>query len=183
MVLKEEVVENYHEHWKVHLLETFSVAPGYWCFSCWCPCWAMYSQRKRINPEFPDNYLCCNGLYCGECSWLGGPGLCQKCPRTCLVTESIFCCWCAIFANRATLQHRYEIRNTKLEECMIWTACICSWAILILSFIFPIPDAAECCIDCAYASFAACLQTQQELELDHRLEGHGHDGKKHHDEI
>src|SRR3989338_7631347 len=99
MVLTDERVEGYGQHWNVHLCDTMGADPGFWCFSFWCPCCVMYKQRKRINPEFPEGYLCCNGVYCGECSWLGGPELCQMCPRTCLVTESILCCWCSIFAN------------------------------------------------------------------------------------
>eukprot|EP00121_Abeoforma_whisleri_P015450 Awhi_evm2s14235 len=43
-----------------------------------------------------------------------------------------------------------------------------SWVVCILSIFLPIPQEVDYAIDCIYLMFSACLQSQQEHELDLR---------------
>ncbi|KNC73924.1 hypothetical protein SARC_13517, partial [Sphaeroforma arctica JP610] len=156
---------DFEQTWDVPLLNTCFELPKLFCFAFFCaPCFA-YKQRSRLLDDDVENrYVCCAGQICGEhCNKVTDP-----CPQFCLCVEVCWCFWCAIGANRSLMQQAYRIQNTWLENCMIWCACITSWIRCILSFFVDIPDVLDFILDCIYCIFQACLQSQQEHELDIR---------------
>mmetsp|Transcript_15215 Transcript_15215/g.38666 ORF Transcript_15215/g.38666 Transcript_15215/m.38666 type:complete len:177 (-) Transcript_15215:521-1051(-) len=148
------------QNWDVSLCSTCTEIPGLWCMAFWCPPCTAYSQRSTLLDGDLRNYMCCQGLFCGS--------LCDSdlpCPQLCLCMETVFCCWCSIIANRSLIQSRYDIRNSKCENCLITTAVIFSWVWCIIQCFINCPCEADCLVDCCYCALSACMQSQQEHEL------------------
>lgn len=169
MVRKSVSAENgYHSHWDVHICSTCCKVPLYWLCGCACSCCFTCYQRGVIIEDW-DNYRCCQNYLCGcgeHCHSCTEP-----CPQVCACLESFICSWCALFSNRAYLQDKFQIANTKLEEVMMCLLCVCAIVICILSCVFPIPNEVDCLIDCIYLSCAGCFLSQQMHEWDYRMKG------------
>jgi hypothetical protein len=114
--------ETHTEHFEMDLCATCYEAPATFCFSVWCSPCAVYMQRGRILQHRWEEATCCMGYY-GSCF----DECMQACPRACTAFEVCACFWCSLFGNRAAIQDRYLIQNTACEDCLFWTACICSW--------------------------------------------------------
>ena len=158
----------YHGHWDVHICSTCYKVPSYWFLGCFCmPCFAYY--QREIVIEGWDNYLCCQNYLCGcgQC--------CKKitdpCPCFCGCLEAFCFPWCTLATNRAVIQDKFMISNTKLEEMMALALCVCHWTILILSYILPIPRDVRCLLDCVDMCCAGCYLSQQQHEWDFRMKG------------
>eukprot|EP00123_Amoebidium_parasiticum_P022729 comp9360_c0_seq1/m.4427 comp9360_c0_seq1/g.4427 ORF comp9360_c0_seq1/g.4427 comp9360_c0_seq1/m.4427 type:complete len:172 (-) comp9360_c0_seq1:502-1017(-) len=162
---KKEDFADFEQTWDVPLLSTCVQVPKYWFFACFCgPCFAYRQRARLLDGDVKGRYVCCAGQVCGDkldsCS--------KPAPELCLCLE-VFCCfWCAIGASRSLIQQAYRIQNTWLENCMIWCACIVGWVRCILSFFIDIPGDLDWILDLIYCMFQACLQSQQERELDVR---------------
>eukprot|EP01134_Creolimax_fragrantissima_P003288 CFRG3288T1 len=144
---KKNEFADFEQTWDVPLMSTCVKLPSLFCFAFFCaPCFA-YQQRSRLlDDDVSNRYVCCAGQICGDhCNKLTDP-----CPAFCLAVEA------------------YRIQNTWLENCMIWCACITSWIRCIVSIFIDIPDVLDFILDCIYCLFQACLQSQQEHELDIR---------------
>merc|ERR1712137_946510 len=153
-------------YWHVGLCTTCVEVPVNWCLACVCaPCFSCH-QRIRIYDGDMDRYLCCGGAYCGDCA-CGG----KDCPHFCLCIEVFLCFWCSIFGNRWLIQTQYGIQNTPFETCIIWTMCIFSWVRLILSILGVDLGWLDYVCDAIYCMFSACMQSQQEAELDYQKGG------------
>eukprot|EP00121_Abeoforma_whisleri_P015234 Awhi_evm1s14041 len=165
-----EQFEDAPETWDVGICETCIEKPKYFCCSLLCGCCFAYSQRKRLLDGDMSRYVCCGGHVCGPCCGQDSctQSLVDPCPELCLCTEVWCCFWLAISASRIMIQTQYQIANTWLETCLIWLACIASWVICIVQCFIDIPDEVDCIIDMCYCFFSACLQTQQEAEIDVR---------------
>lgn len=155
------------ETWEYELCETCYKIPKYWCCAFWCPCCMAYKQRTRLLDDDMSRYKCCQGQVCGPCTE-PTDGCVGKCPELCLITEILCCFWCSIGTNRAIIQRTYRIANSWLDNALIWFACIASWVICIISIFISIPQEVAWLIDCLYAMFQSCLQSQQENEMDKR---------------
>mmetsp|Transcript_49224 Transcript_49224/g.123746 ORF Transcript_49224/g.123746 Transcript_49224/m.123746 type:complete len:192 (+) Transcript_49224:144-719(+) len=155
--------ETHHEHFSMDLCATCYELPASFCFNLWCSPCAVYQQRARLIGNRWEENKCCMGYY-GPCF----DGCMRPCPRACTAFEACCCFWCSLFGNRAAIQDRYLIQNTACEDCLFWTACICSWIRCILSVFVNLPPRIDCVIDLLYCSLAACMITQQENELDLR---------------
>jgi len=164
-IQRNKVDKHYHNHFHSDLFLTCFTHPIYWCCACICPCCFACKQRYDILDGDITDYKCCGGAY-GNCS-CGG----EMCPPVCLCLETWFCCWCAIFGNRWLIQNMYQIHNTAFETCIFWTACICSWVMCIISIIFGIPRDVELLCDVIYCAFSACIQSQNQAELDYQRKG------------
>eukprot|EP01098_Paradermamoeba_levis_P015263 TRINITY_DN763_c0_g1_i1.p1 TRINITY_DN763_c0_g1~~TRINITY_DN763_c0_g1_i1.p1 ORF type:complete len:190 (+),score=31.48 TRINITY_DN763_c0_g1_i1:63-572(+) len=151
------------QQWDVGLCETCYTIPKYFCAAFFCPCCFAYNQRSELlKGDLEGKYKCCQDAYC-DCG-----ESCRSCPQLCLCIEILLCFWCAIAGNRFLLQKSYSIQNTCFEECILWTACIVSWIRPIISIFVDIPVEVDCAIDCLYCALQACMQSQQENEIDKR---------------
>jgi len=64
---------------------------------------------------------------------------------------------------------KYQIQNTCFEVFVFWLACIVSWIMLILQCLgFNIPCEIELLCDCLYLALSACIQSQQQGEIDYQ---------------
>ena len=169
MVRKEATPEGgYHGHWDVHICSTCVKVPLYWLCGCFCfPCFGCY-QRGVIIEDW-ENYRCCQNYVCGcgDCCH----SVTKPCPQVCACIEAFCFPWCTLFSNRAYIQDKFMIANTKLEEIMALLLCICSCIICILRCFISIPDEVECLIDCIYMCCAGCFMSQQMHEWDFRMKG------------
>mmetsp|Transcript_37764 Transcript_37764/g.52334 ORF Transcript_37764/g.52334 Transcript_37764/m.52334 type:complete len:185 (+) Transcript_37764:38-592(+) len=172
MVRKECSAENgFHGTWDVHICSTCCKVPMYWCLGCLCyPCFACY-QRGVIIEDW-DNYKCCQNYVCGcgDCC----ESCTSPCPPCCAFLEACICPWCSLFSNRAFLQDKFQIANTKLEEAMMICLCVCSCIICLLRCFGPdglIPDEVDCLLDCIFMMCAGCFLSQQQHEWDYRMKG------------
>eukprot|EP01104_Vermistella_antarctica_P010599 TRINITY_DN2839_c0_g1_i1.p1 TRINITY_DN2839_c0_g1~~TRINITY_DN2839_c0_g1_i1.p1 ORF type:complete len:368 (+),score=72.91 TRINITY_DN2839_c0_g1_i1:226-1329(+) len=160
-----KMVTRKYEKWHVHLCKTPCELPGQWLLSCICPPCRSFMQRKTLlEGRMHEQYLCCGGVCIDEqCCCVP---LCRKCPNCCLCAEVIICCWCSIVGNRAIIQKRYGIKNSKCETCIFRICCVIS-VIRMLSPVDlgPICDAA---FDIMYCALAACMITQQNHEIQMR---------------
>jgi hypothetical protein len=156
------------EDWHVGLFEAPCVAPQECCLACFCPPCYSYQQRLALVGSDIVNYKCCNGAY-GDCS-CGG----DNCGQICLGAEVLCCFWCSIFGNRVTIQNRYHIRNTPFENFIFMLACILSWIRFIVKLFVNIPFEPQLICDCIYLALSGCMQSQQQIEIDHRTK-HAHD--------
>jgi hypothetical protein len=166
MVL-EDNLEVRDGHWAVPLWKTCCTVPDLFLLAFACPVCVTYDHRYRLLGGDMSRYVCCGGMICSQCECLGGPELCQKCPRCCLVTEIALFSWCGCpcSANRAMAQVQWGIRNSKCDNCIICTACLLSWAFVIASIFLPIPIEGRIAADCVYLFFCAAFQSQLGAEL------------------
>ena len=113
--------------------------------------------------------MCCQNYVCGcgeTCKSLTDP-----CPAFCGCLEAFCFPWCTLGTNRAFLQDKYMIANTKMENMMALMLCFCRFTIAILSAIVPIPRDIRCLLDCIDMACAGCYLSQQQHEWDFREKG------------
>lgn len=155
-----------NNNWHVGLFEAAFKAPMDCLLACVCaPCYSYYQRLVLTNHFASTAYRCCNGAY-GDCACHG-----DSCPELCLAGEVCFCFWCSVFGNRVTIQQRYDVKNTACEECVLWSACILSWIIVIVRLFVNVPVSGEMLCDCIYMGLSGCMQSQQMAEIRYQSGG------------
>lgn len=134
-----------------------------WCFP-WC---VVRSQRLTLLENDLSRYECWGGLWpccrerCNSCTE-GHGGLCLWC-------EVLCCMPCAVHGNRHLLQSRFSIRNSCLDNTLLWAMCICQ----VLEFCarcFGFGDPrCSCMLDFCYCWLLGCMNAQQAKEIHVRL--------------
>jgi len=183
-------VEN---EWHVGLCGSCCESPGSYIASCiLTPCY-VYSQRERILAGNWGDYVCFNGVCCGD------KVPCQsECPQCCMCIEACCCINCAIHGNRDYLLRKYYLKDSCLEKCFLHCCagsntvrcdCNCKGCADCLGGclkdVVPCADCVNCgdcgcCQDCKKCApekcsimlpvdcVSACFVTQQNIEMEYR---------------
>mmetsp|Transcript_141860 Transcript_141860/g.441031 ORF Transcript_141860/g.441031 Transcript_141860/m.441031 type:complete len:208 (+) Transcript_141860:93-716(+) len=161
MPIKEEISSQFEGQWQIGLFEAPIKAPGWFCCGCCCSCCLTCRQRLEILDIIGEPYVCCGGLC--PCGPLGEPQ-----DRNCIYLETCCCPSLAISANRYLIQTRFDRENTCCDDCLIWTMCICSWALCIAKCVgADVPDEVENAVDCFVAAVQSCMLSQQQVEVQY----------------
>jgi len=159
MPLNEELNHIVSGQFMIPLEQAPCKAPVPFCFGCFCPCCAAYTQREKLLELTGEEYICCGGA----CAMgpLGEPQ--PKMP--CLLLESCCCTWMAISANRYMVQTRFGRRNGPCDDFIImFTVCFAN-AISILSCFFDIPQELAMLSDMLVCTVQGCMHAQNEHEI------------------
>lgn len=166
MPVKQEIKDNLTGQWQIGLFEAPCKAPVPCLYGCLCSCCSAAQQRNEILDIIGEPYICCGGLF--PCGPLGEPQ-----DRQCAWVEACCCTGLAVGANRYYIQTRMDRVNTPCDDCILWTTCLVSWVVCILSIIMDVPQEIESCVDCMIMSVDGCMLAQQKVELDY-VKQHGY---------
>ena len=91
--------------WTVTLCQACTQHFSFWLQAVFCgPCVAFKQRRQLLEDDFEASYECCQGYTCitKACS-------CRSCPTVALGLEVCCCCPCAVLANRALTQLKFNL--------------------------------------------------------------------------
>lgn len=165
--------KEYNNEWQTGLCNAPCASPGYCCYALFCPSCAAYSQRVlQMGAAWPSQYTCCNGMTCisGKCGERSNPELCLACEVCCCFPN-------AVVTTRFMVQDEQRVMNTQCDNCLIGFMLItqqlaaCLRCIAIISQnpdIEQLADIVDCIADFTYATVCACMQTQQQVQIQYR---------------
>tara|TARA_B100000519_G_scaffold50828_1_gene41204 strand:+ start:486 stop:1214 length:729 start_codon:yes stop_codon:yes gene_type:complete len=169
-----EMRKLYANSWAVELMKAPCARPGFCMYATFCsPCVAWQQRKKQMYGSL-QGYTCCNGGSCisGRCGEQNNPELCLAC-------EVFWCFPSAVATNRFLIQDEQRVMNTQCDNGIIGfmllmnqLACIFRVAAMVSNddSIEQAADILDCISDMTYCSVCACMQTQQEAQIDFRNE-------------
>jgi hypothetical protein len=169
-----EMRKLYANSWAVELMKAPCARPGFCLYASLCsPCVAWQQRKKQMYGSL-QGYTCCNGGSCisGRCGEQNNPELCLAC-------EVFWCFPSSVATTRYLIQDEQRVMNTQCDNGIIGfmllmnqLACIFRVAAMVSNddSIEQAADILDCISDMTYCSVCACMQTQQEAQIDFRNE-------------
>jgi len=169
-----EMRKLYANSWAVELMKAPCARPGFCLYASLCsPCVAWQQRKKQMYGSL-QGYTCCNGGSCisGRCGEQNNPELCLAC-------EVFWCFPSSVATTRFLIQDEQRVMNTQCDNGIIGfmllmnqLACIFRVAAMVSNddSIEQAADILDCISDMTYCSVCACMQTQQEAQIDFRNE-------------
>ena len=169
-----EMRKLYANSWAVELMKAPCARPGFCMYATFCsPCVAWQQRKKQMYGSL-QGYTCCNGGSCisGRCGEQNNPELCLAC-------EVFWCFPSAVATNRFMIQDEQRVMNTQCDNgiigfMLLMNQLACIFRVLAMvsndDSIEQAADILDCISDMTYCSVCACMQTQQEAQIDFRNE-------------